>query len=464
MANILVVDDETSILQVLSALLKKNGHSVTTCADGSEALQILKNDVFDLLIADIRLPGADGLSLLQMAKEHQRHMAVIIMTAYAEVETALEAMKRGAFDYVTKPFKLEELMLTIDRALNYESVLAENRALKSSRDTKYHFGFIIGDSEPMLKIYRMIEKVAVTNSTVFILGDSGSGKELVARALHECSPRRDGPFVKVNCAAMTESLLESELFGYVKGAFTGASANKKGLFEAAHGGTIFLDEIGSVHHGMQLRLLRVLQEREIRPVGSSESSPVDVRVIAASNEDMKLKISKGEFREDLYFRLSVIPIQVPPLRQRKEDIPDLVEHFLTQYETENKVKIKISPDAVARLCEYSWPGNVRQLENMIKRLATLNDSGVIEAAELPQEIASSPAAPPPVKVSGSHYHTGDTVLDEVVPLKEHIRRVEESYIRRVVRQNKGDKEKAAKQLGISLATLYRKVESEDLSE
>lgn len=297
----------------------------------------------------------------------------------------------GAFDYVVKPFNFDELLLTVRRALNYEMALAENEVLKSTLTANYHFNILVGDSEPMLSVYRLIEKVAKTNSTVLILGASGTGKELVAKALHSSSPRHSGPFITVNCAAMPESLLESELFGYVKGAFTGANANKKGLFETAHCGTIFLDEISAIPLSMQVKMLRVLQEKEIRRVGGTENIPVDIRVVAASNENLEEKIARGEFRDDLYYRLSVIPIEIPLLKDRLEDIPLLVSHFLEQYEKENKQPAAISQDALQALFLYHWPGNVRELENVLKRAATLCENNNIMLSDLPPAILSAAA-------------------------------------------------------------------------
>ena len=397
MYKILVVDDELTIIEVLKTLLVKSGYSVTACLNGSYALDKLKEEVFDLMITDVRLPGIDGITLLQRATDLQSHMAVIVMTAYSEVEPAIAAMKNGAFDYVIKPFNFEELLITVQRALNYEMALAENEVLKSTLTANYHFNILVGDSEPMLKVYRLIEKVAKTNSTVLILGESGTGKELVAKALHSSSPRHDGPFVTVNCAAMPETLLESELFGYVKGAFTGAGTNKKGLFEAANCGTIFLDEISAMPLSMQVKMLRVLQEKEIRRVGGTENIPVDIRVVAASNENLEEKIERGEFRDDLYYRLSVIPIEIPLLKDRVEDIPLLVSHFLEQYEKENKQSATISQDALRALFLYKWPGNVRELENVLKRVATLCENNTILLSDLPPAILSSVAAATPEK-------------------------------------------------------------------
>ncbi len=389
MYKILIVDDELTIIEVLKKLLVKSGYSVTACLNGSDALDKLKEEVFDLMITDVRLPGIDGITLLQKATDLQSHMAVIVMTAYSEVEPAIAAMKNGAFDYVIKPFNFEELQITVLRALNYEMALAENEVLKSTLTANYHFNILVGDSEPMLKVYRLIEKVAKTNSTVLILGESGTGKELVAKALHTSSPRHDAPFITVNCAAMPENLLESELFGYVKGAFTGAGTNKKGLFESAHGGSIFLDEISAMPLSMQVKMLRVLQEKEIRRVGGTETIPIDVRVIAASNENLEEKIERGEFRDDLYYRLSVIPIEIPLLKDRVEDIPLLVSHFLEQYEKENRQPVTISQDALKALFLYKWPGNVRELENILKRVATLCENNTILLSDLPPAILNS---------------------------------------------------------------------------
>ncbi|HCE45852.1 MAG TPA: hypothetical protein DET40_20090 [Lentisphaeria bacterium] len=389
MAKILIVDDELTIIEVLKKLLAKSGYSVSTCLNGNDALDKLKEEVFDLMITDVRLPGIDGITLLQRGRELQSHLAIIVMTAYSDVEPAVAAMKNGAFDYVIKPFNFDELMITIQRALSYEMALAENEVLKSTLTANYHFDLIVGDSEPMLRVYRLIEKVAKTTSTVLILGESGTGKELVAKSLHNSSPRHDGPFVVVNCAAMPETLLESELFGYVKGSFTGANTNKKGLFETASGGTIFLDEISAIPLSMQVKLLRVLQEKEIRRVGGTENIPIDIRVLAASNENLEEKIKRGEFRDDLYYRLSVIPIEIPPLRERIEDIPLLVAHFLEDYEKENKQSVVIAQESLKAFMSYRWPGNVRELENMLKRVATLCENNTIQLTDLPEAILGS---------------------------------------------------------------------------
>ncbi len=386
MYKILIVDDELSIIEVLKRLLVKEGYNVSTSLDGGDALSKLREEVFDLMITDVRLPGIDGLTLLKQARELQSHLAVIVMTAYAEVDNAVLAMKNGAFDYITKPFKFDEILLTIQRALSYEDALAENEVLRSRLTTIYHFNILIGDSAPMIQIYRLIEKVAKTSSTVLISGESGTGKELVAKAIHAVSPRYKENFVSLNCAALPESLLESELFGYVKGAFTGATSNKKGLFEAAEKGTLLLDEISTMPHSMQSKLLRVLQEKEIRRVGGTSNIPVDVRIIAATNEKLDKKILEGTFREDLYYRISVIPIELPPLRDRKDDIPLLINHFLNEFRKENNRNVDISNQSIDCLMNYSWPGNVRELENILKRLATLCEDNTIKYEDLPSSI------------------------------------------------------------------------------
>jgi DNA-binding NtrC family response regulator len=449
MAKILIVDDELSIIEVLKSLLSREGHSVMTSSNGKSALRSLKENVFDLLITDIRMPEIDGITLLQQARELQSHLAVIVITAYAKVDNAVEAMKNGAFDYVTKPFKFDEILLTVQRALTYEQTLAENEVLKSSLDTHFHFNCLVGDAEPMRKVYKLIEKVARTDSTVLITGESGTGKELVAKSLHSASSRFEQPFITINCTAMPESLLESELFGYKKGAFTGANSNKKGLFEAADKGTIFLDEIGSIPMNMQMKLLRVLQEKEIRQVGGTEDIKIDVRVVAATNEDLAKKIKEQTFREDLFYRLSVIPIELPPLAERKEDIPQLVNYFISQYNKENLRQIEISTQAIKLLIQHSWPGNVRELENTIKRAATLCDNNRIEVTDLPGlDIDSSESSVQPIAKDSS---------DERPSLKKYMKNVEISYLKAVVEECNGDKEMAAEKLGVSLATLYRKI-------
>ncbi|RKX30602.1 MAG: sigma-54-dependent Fis family transcriptional regulator, partial [Verrucomicrobia bacterium] len=336
MAKILLVDDEPSILSVLSTLLKAEGHEVTPALGGEKGKELLAKEEFDLMISDIRMADMDGMQLLRLARKEQPQMAVIMITAYGSVETAVEAMKQGAFDYVTKPFKVDELLITVQRALEYATAVKENVDLKAKLEARYRFENIVAESPAMRKVCEMIERVAHTDATVLIIGESGTGKELVAKAIHAHSKRKKNKFVPINCAALPEPLLESELFGHVKGAFTGATANKEGLFEVANGGTLLLDEIGSMPLSIQGKLLRALQEKEIRRVGGTETIKVDVRVLAATNTPLEKLIEEGKFREDLYYRLSVIPIEIAPLRERPEDIMPLVYHVLRQEVGEGK--------------------------------------------------------------------------------------------------------------------------------
>ncbi len=450
-AKILVVDDEISIVEVLKALLSREGYEVSTASDGEEALDQLREDKYDLMISDIRMQPMDGIALLREARKLQAHLGIIMITAYATVETAVDAMKNGAFDYVCKPFKIDELLLTVQRALSYEHALQENETLKESLRAKYHFENIVGDHESMRQVYALIEKVARTDSTILILGESGTGKELVARALHNHSRRSEKPFVAINCAALPETLLESELFGYVKGAFTGANKFKKGLFESAEGGTLLLDEIGSLPVDMQSKLLRVLEEREIRPVGGTKTIAVDVRIVAATNEPLEERIKTSEFREDLYYRLSVIPIDLPPLRQRLADIPLLVNHFRKELNDQEGRDITIDNLAIKALQLYHWPGNVRELENVVRRAGTLCDDNRITLMDLPPKIIEL------AKESNLEDTQEDVSKFRGVSLKSFLRSKEREYIQLVLDQCDGDKEAAAKALGISLATFYRKM-------
>jgi len=453
MASILLVDDDQSVIAILKAVLEPGGYTIASAGNGVSALRQLGDSVFDLMITDLKMPGLDGIKLMEKAKELQPHLAVIMISASASVDDAVKAMKFGAFDYIAKPFKFDELLLTVKRALSYSELETENKVLRQSVQgtSQKGYGFIVGNSPLMLEIYRLIEKIARTTSTVLILGESGTGKELIAKAIHNCSARADKPFVKVNCAAMPEQLLESELFGYVKGAFTGAAENKAGLFEEADGGTIFLDEIGSIPLRMQVKLLRTLQEKEIRRVGSTKDHKVDVRVLAATNENLEKKIAENEFREDLYFRLSVIPVNVPPLRERRDDIPLLIKHFLNTFSQENGRRVDIAEEAVKALTSYEWPGNIRQLENLIRRVAILSENGMISANDLPQEIFGFQKTEPIDALSESDEP------EVFIPLKEYLKNVEIAYIRNVLKSCNDDKEKAARILDVSLATLYRKL-------
>jgi DNA-binding NtrC family response regulator len=449
MARILLVDDEPSILSVLSTLLKAEGYDVSPMNNPSKAAELMTAETFDLMITDIRMSPINGMDLLKLAHEQKPTMAVLIMTAFG---SAVEALKMGAFDYVTKPFKVDELLITVQRALDYHRTMEENVDLKSQLGAKYKFENIVSESEPMRRVCEMIERVAPTDTTVLVTGESGTGKELVAKAIHAYSRRKDKKFLAVNCAALPETLLESEMFGYVKGAFTGAASNKEGLFEAANGGTIFLDEIGSMPINLQAKFLRVLQEKEVRRVGGNENISTDVRVLAATNVPLEELISKNLFREDLYYRLSVINITIKPLKERVEDILPLVHHVL-QRECPDPANIPvITPEARQILERYSWPGNVRELENAIKHALTFSLDNRITAELLPSRIVTST----PV---GPAHTTASIALTQFrgKSLKAFLREKEKEYLQYVLSQTSGDKEKAAKELKISLATLYRKL-------
>ena len=453
MARILLVDDEASILSVLSTLLKAEGHEVVPVLGGEKAQDTIKNDQFDLMISDIRMSSVNGMQLLKLIRYERPNTAVIMITAYGSVQTAVEAMKEGAFDYVTKPFKVDELLITVTRALEYRDAIAENVTLKAQLESKYQFENIIAESPAMRKVCEMIERVASTDTTVLILGESGTGKELVAKALHAHSRRKTKCFLPINCAAMPEPLLESEMFGHVKGAFTGATVNKEGLFETASGGTIFLDEIGAMPLSIQSKLLRVLQEKEVRRVGGNETISVDVRVLAATNERLEKLIEEGGFREDLYYRLSVIPIEIKPLRDRPEDILPLVYHTMRHEVGPEKELPIIDPEAQLILEQYSWPGNVRELENAIRHALTFSKDGKVTKDVLPAKVVSA------VSTSGA-VAAGGGIRAEVYrgkSLKAFLKAKEKEYLLQVMKYVEGDKEKAAKALKISLATLYRKL-------
>jgi DNA-binding NtrC family response regulator len=385
--NILIVDDEEDVLRGLDKVLKAKGYSSSTASSGTTAVENLKGKNYSLIISDLMMPGMSGLDLLEVVKRDYPHILFIVLTGYGTVESAIKAMKMGVYDYLSKPVNIEELLILIDKAFRYLEVMEENRELREKLDSRYSFNNIIGKNHKMRDVFDLITDVSPTNATVLVAGESGTGKELVASAIHYNSQRKDGPFVKVNCAALPENLLESELFGHVKGAFTGALRDSRGRFELAHRGTIFLDEVGDLAPHLQQKLLRVLQEKEFEPVGSAETRKADVRVIAASNRDLKTRINDGGFREDLYYRLAVITIKLPPLREKRDDIVPLLRHFLDKYNGETGKDIKdISPHALDILFSYSWPGNVRELENVIERAVILSKTDTIEEDTLPEEI------------------------------------------------------------------------------
>jgi DNA-binding NtrC family response regulator len=454
MPRVLLVDDEPSILSVLSTLLKQQGYEITPALGGVKAKDLLQAESFDLMISDIRMSPVNGLELLKYAKSIQPGLCVIMVTGYGSVETAVAAMKDGAYDYVTKPFKVDELMLTVQRALEHRRVLVENAVLKQQFETRYGFENMVAESPAMRRLCEMIRRVAPTEQTVLIGGESGTGKEVIAKAIHAHSVRKAKVFVPINCAAMPEPLLESELFGHMKGSFTGAASDKEGLFEVADGGTIFLDEIGSMPLSLQGKLLRVLQERELRRVGGTRQIKVNVRVIAASNENIEERIREGKFREDLYFRLSVIPLEIAPLRERREDILPLAYHFIRGVHPNPVHQPTLDADTQSVLEAYAWPGNVRELQNAIHHACTFAKDGVITLADLPARLlkaagvavnaAGAVAGPPPEAFAGKS-------------LKAYLRQKEAQYIESAIRHFQGSKEQAAAALKVSLATLYRKM-------
>lgn len=458
MARILLVDDEPSILSVLATVLKSEDHEVVAVGDGETAKGILAAQNFDLMISDIRMAPVNGMDLLRVVHDQDKSIAVIMLTAYGTVETAIQALKLGAFDYLTKPFKVDELLITVKRALDYTAALSENETLKRQLQSQVVFESIIAESGPMKRVCEMVRRVAPTDTTILITGESGTGKELIAKAIHSNSARKDNCFMPVNCAALPEQLLESEMFGHAKGAFTGASESKDGLFIAAHGGTIFLDEISSMPLSIQSKLLRALQEREIRRVGSNETVKVDVRVLAATNEPLEQMIAAGTFREDLYYRLNVIPINISPLRERREDILPLAQHLIRLQIKDDAELPGLSPEACRVLEGYRWPGNVRELENAIRHALAFSQNGVIDLNVLPAKIIESSGderpAGPPEALAGFEG-------DRCKSLKAFLRTKEKQYLSQVLTFTDGDKAAAADKLKISLATLYRKLPNEE---
>lgn len=451
MARILLVDDEPSILSVLTTLLKAEGHQVISALGGAKAQEYLTSEEFDLMLSDIRMSPVSGMDVLKTAHTERPSMSVIMLTAYGSVETAIEALKLGAFDYVTKPFKVDELLITVQRALEYNKAITENANLKAQLGTQYHLENIVAESSLMKNVCEMIKRVAPTDTTILIYGESGTGKELVAKAIHAYSRRKEKNFLAVNCAALPEPLLESEMFGHVKGAFTGATVNKEGLFEAAGGGTILLDEIGAMPSSIQGKLLRVLQEKEIRRVGSNANIPIDTRVLAATNKRLETLIQQGTFREDLYYRLSVIPIEIKPLRERQEDILPLVFHVLRKETPQGNEPPTPNAEVCSILETYPWPGNVRELENAIKHAITFVKNNTITKDVLPPRIAATQIQ------QGQRSSTSDMDTSKGKSLKAFIRAKEKEYLAQVLSHSGGDKERAAKALKISLATLYRKL-------
>jgi len=442
--KVLVVDDDLEMCGLLSDVLKGEDFSVTAIHDSFEASKILKKEEFDVIVTDLKMKGLKGLDLLEEVKNVAPLTPVIIITAFGTIESAIKAMKMGAYDYITKPFQMDELVITVKKALENRLLKKEIVRLKKEVESRYHFHQMIGKSPSMQKIYDLIERISDTSSNVLITGESGTGKELVAKAIHYNGTRKEGPFIAVNCAAIPETLLESELFGYKKGAFTDAKSDKKGLVFEANQGTLFLDEITETPLTLQAKLLRVIEERELRPLGDTNSYLIDVRIISTSNRDINSLIQGNQFREDLYYRLKVIDIEMPPLRERREDIPILVQHFINKFSKEQKKGISgVSEDALKILLNYSWPGNIRELENIIQRAITLSQHEVILPEDLPATIIQK---------------IDEKLFEKALEEKFTLDQLEKEYIKRVLIETGGNKSKAAERLGLDRKTLYRKLE------
>lgn len=444
MPNLLIVDDEQSYRQLLSLVFGDAGYNIKTAANGREALDLLKAEPIDMIVSDVRMPDLDGIDMLRELRETMPDVGIVFMTAHASVEAAREAFKLGADDFIEKPFDVDELKLIVKKALDKQELIVENRAFKRAQRERGSIKNIVGNSSKMQAIYQMIETVAEVQSTVLITGESGTGKELVARAIHDRGPRAEKPFISINCGAFTETLLESELFGYIKGAFTGANTNRKGLFEAADKGTIFLDEIGEMTPAMQVKLLRVLQERRVRPVGAHEELPVDARVIAATNRDLKQMSVDGTFREDLFYRISVIPISLPPLRERPEDIPELVSHFVEKFCKLAGRTVSVSPKTMGMLENYVWGGNVRELEHTIERAVALERENEIQPERLPEHITNY--NPDRIKAEFS-------LPDDGLNLAAHLDNLEKTYVIEALKMTAGNQTKAADLLQMQVRSL-----------
>jgi two-component system response regulator PilR (NtrC family) len=448
--RVLIVDDEPSMREMLRIVLRRDGYDVLVADNGRQAIALLQREQVDLLLSDIRMPDVTGVEVLRAAKDSNRDIVAFMMTAYASTDTAVEAMRLGAVDYFTKPFSMDELRLKVRRHLESCRLKQENLLLKRELKVRYEFGSIIGRSEAMLDVFRMIETVAKTTSNVLITGESGTGKDMVARAVHYNSLRREHPFVALNCGAVPETLLESELFGHMRGAFTGADSNKKGLVEAAEKGSIFLDEIGEMNASMQVKLLRILQDRRFRRLGGTEEVQADIRVIAATNQDLQKLVAEGRFREDLFYRINVIPIHLPPLRERREDIPLLAERFVQKYAEQMQKPVRsISREAQELMTAYDWPGNVRQLENVIERAVALEQTPSILAGSLPEQVSgtSAPRAAALPEAGSNGAPLPD--LGEGFDLEAQGEEFYRHYIALALERSGGVQTKAAEMLGMS---------------
>lgn len=448
--KILVIDDEKNMCDFLEIMLNKEGYDVTCTTSGENSLELLENNLYSMVLTDIKMPGVDGFEVLRKTKELSPDTVVIMITAHGSPGGAVTAMKEGAYDYVTKPFRIDEVKLTIKKALERSTLLEENIRLRQEVEERYKFWNLIGKGTKMQRVYELMEKVSQTKANVLITGDSGTGKELVAKAIHYNSPRKDRSFIILNCGAIPENLLESELFGHMKGSFTGAIANKRGLLEVADGGTLFMDEIGELSFPLQVKLLRAIQEREFKRVGGIEDIKVDVRMISASNQDLEQMVVKGEFREDLFYRLNVIQVKLPPLRERKEDIPLLVNHFVRKYSQDMGKEIGgMSPEALGLLLSYEFPGNVRELENIIERGITLETSPMITERHIRSYLTEriiSRSIPPSIEIP-----------EEGLDLNRVVEDLEKAFIIKALGQAGGVKKKAADLLGINFRAMRYKL-------
>jgi len=439
--RLLVVDDEASLCEFLRLLFEEDGHLVDTAGSVTEGRKRLAEGAYDLVLSDILMPDGSGLDLLREIRQRDEHLTVIMMTAYSSTRTAIEAMRLGAHDYVSKPFDVDELRVVVQRALEKSELVDENVYLRKELEQRWGPANIVGRGARMQKVFALIERVARTHSTVLIQGESGTGKELVARAIHVAGPRAARKFLSINCGAMPEGLLESELFGHERGAFTGAVRDKRGLFHEAHGGTLFLDEIGEMTPAMQVKLLRALQEKTVRRVGGTSEEPVDVRIIAATNQDLEARIAKGEFREDLYYRINVIPIPLPPLRQRREDIPALVDYFLRKWAKELDAPPKrISIEALRLLESYDWPGNVRELENIVERAVALAAGDALTAEDLPQKLRLGGRAEPRAE---------EELPEDGLELERHLDELRAHFMRQALERTDGVQTSAAQLVGMT---------------
>ncbi|WP_147819989.1 sigma-54-dependent transcriptional regulator [Salidesulfovibrio onnuriiensis] len=447
-ANILVLDDEKNYLLILESILDDEGYNVTTLSDPEMGLAYLEDSEVDVILTDMKMPKLTGQDVLEHCKKNYPHIPVLIMTAFGSVESAVEAMRIGAFDYITKPFANEELLLSLSKAVSYAETQQDNVRLRQQLAEKFGSGNIIARGKGMREVLEMVNRAAPTKSTVLVMGESGTGKELIARAIHDNSTRKDQPFISVNCMALNPGVLESELFGHEKGSFTGATAMRKGRFEQANKGTLFLDEIGELTPELQVKLLRVLQEHQIERVGGAETIDVDIRIVAATNKNLQEAVSKGEFREDLFYRLNVVSIFLPPLRERREDIPFLADHFLDKYSKENEKKFTgFTAAAMDYLSAYEWPGNVRQLENVIERCTVLSRTETIDTDDLPPEI----------KDEESQFKSAVDLLPARLNLADTMDKIEGALVRRALVRSEFVQVKAAEMLGLSKSNLQYKL-------